>query len=101
MSVRYIAHAASAAVVLLALTISLAVANADSSVSAGARPTAKQVQPSASACTIVERPKHTIRKCRCSSNTFSNVASVDLAEMLRLLTRASSCQAPAPALTRR
>lgn len=95
MSVRYIAHAAKAALALLAFTVALAVANADSSVSAAARPTAKQVQQSASACTIVERPKHTIRKCRCSPSTFSEVASIDVAEMLRLLTRASSCQAPA------
>lgn len=99
MSVRYIAHAANAALVLLASTLALAVANADSSVSASAIQNAKQVQQSASACTIAERPKHTIRKCRCSPSTFSGVASIDGAEMLRLLTRASSCQAPA--LTRK
>jgi hypothetical protein len=99
MSMRYIANAANAALVLLASTVALAVANADSSVSAGASPTAKQAQRSASACTILERPKHTISKCRCSPSTFSGVASIDGAEMLRLLTRASSCQAPA--LTRK
>jgi hypothetical protein len=94
MSMRYIANAANAALVLLAFTVALAVANPDPSVSASASPTAKQVQPSASACTTAERPKHTISKCRCSPSTFSRVASIDGAEMLRLLTRASSCQAP-------
>ena len=95
MSVRYIAHAPSAAMVLLAFTVALTVANADSGVSAGERAPAKQMQSSGNACTIVERPKHTIRRCRCSPSTFYSVTSIDLAEMLRLLTRASSCQAPA------
>jgi hypothetical protein len=99
MSVHYIVHAASAAVVLLVLTVALSVANSDSSISAGAHAAGKQVPPSASECTIVQRPKHTIRKCPCSSSTFSTIASVDRAEMLRLLTRASGCQASA--LTRK
>lgn len=95
MSLRYIAHAARAAIVLLTFTVALTVANADSTVSAGERPPTKQMQSSGNACTVAQRPKHTIRRCRCSPSTFYSVTSIDLAEMLRLLTRASSCQAPA------
>jgi hypothetical protein len=51
-------------------------------------------------CVTVDRPKHTIRKCRCDSGALSGVASIDVAEMIRLLLGSSACRSPAPSRKR-
>lgn len=45
-------------------------------------------------CTAIDRPKYTIRQCACSPNALSGIASVDAAEILRLLTRDHGCRSP-------
>lgn len=54
-------------------------------------------QPSkqpAGSCRSIDRPKHTIVHCECSSDPLSNVASVDAAAILRLLLGNRTCRAP-------
>lgn len=61
----------------------------------GADPTSDEsarAKRSKPACEIVERPKHTIRKCRCDQDVLSGIASIDGAEIIRLLIGSSSCR---------
>jgi hypothetical protein len=44
----------------------------------------------------IDRPKHTINKCGCTPSAFSDVGSIDAAEILHLLTGGDSgCRSPA------
>jgi hypothetical protein len=43
-------------------------------------------------CVVMDRPKHTIRQCRCDPSALSSVGSIDAAEMIRLLIGNSSCR---------
>lgn len=57
-------------------------------------------QPSkqlAGSCRVIDRPKHTIVDCECSSDPLSSVASVDAAAILRLLLGNRTCRAPSVA----
>ena len=108
------AKAAGAAFVSAFIGMALATASADSARAPSAeqvptsaivlssdaesrRTSARQAEQAAGACTTLDRPKHTIRKCRCDPSLLAGVASVDAAEILRLLLRDQGCQgAPLP-----
>jgi hypothetical protein len=62
------------------------------SASPGVRSALQQATQPSPACRVAKRPKHTIRKCECSSSPVAGVVSVDTAEMLRLLTWDSGCR---------
>jgi hypothetical protein len=98
-----IANAAVAAFVSTVLSALLSTASADSTttraVSTGTAQRMNDTYPRGkqpSSCVVVERPKHTIRKCRCDSGALSGVASIDATEMIRLLLGSSACRSPTP-----
>jgi len=68
-------------------------ATADSNPAERRRSAARQAQADGS-CLAVDRPKHTIRNCGCSPGALSGVASIDAAEVIRLLIGNDRCRAP-------
>lgn len=52
-----------------------------------------QSKQPAGSCRVIDRPKHTIT-CECSPDRLSNVGSIDLAAILRLLIGNRTCRAP-------
>jgi hypothetical protein len=59
--------------------------------SSATSPQQSQVKSSPAACAVIERPKHTIRKCRCDAGTLSSIRSIDTAEIVRLLLGGQPC----------
>lgn len=116
MFIRYVSHAGTAAGASLVSRLFLsmlvgaipAAASADalpgrsaeataasvSGVAERRRTAARQSGQAAPACVTLKRPKHTIRKCGCAPGAISSVASIDVAEMLRLLTGDHGCRTP-------
>jgi hypothetical protein len=97
MNIHYVSKAsAAAAFASIALGIFLSTASADSAVSNTAQPTndASHRKPSVASCVVMERPKHTIRMCRCDPGWLSSMPSVDAAEMIRLFVGSPSCRTP-------
>lgn len=87
-----IANAAAAAFGSIVLGVLLSAANADPTTRSGLPAVQDKDRVSTqAACVIVERPKHTIRTCRCDPDALSDVASIDVAEMIRLLIGSPSC----------
>jgi len=58
-----------------------------------ARELSRKAQATAEPCQVMERPKHTIRKCRCDTGDLAGVTSIDAAEIIRLLLGGQTCQA--------
>jgi len=48
----------------------------------------------ASSCRVIDRPKHAIVYCDCSSDPLASVSSVDVAAILRLFVGSPRCHAP-------
>lgn len=48
----------------------------------------------AGACRVIERPKHRITYCECSSDPLPGVGSIDAAAILRLLLGRRACRVP-------
>jgi hypothetical protein len=71
--------------------LSAAGADAPALPTEGAR-TVQQSNHAVAACKIIERPKHVIRRCECTPGAASRVASIDAAEILRLLTMDQGCR---------
>lgn len=69
-------------------------ATADSSRAERESSAARQARQADRSCLAVDRPKHTIRNCGCFPNALSGVASIDAAEVIRLLIGSDSCRAP-------
>ncbi len=55
---------------------------------------ARKAKHAARSCVAVDRPKHTIRNCGCSPGALSGVASIDAAEVIRLLIGPDTCRTP-------
>lgn len=56
---------------------------------------AHKAKHAARSCVAVDRPKHTIRRnCGCSSGVLAGVASIDAAEVIRLLIGPDTCRTP-------
>lgn len=93
MSIHHVSRMRNTAMVVFVsttLAMALSTATADSSSPRGAR----QAKPREAACTRIERPKHTISKCRCSTGALSGMTSIDAAEIIRLLTGDQGCRNP-------
>lgn len=54
----------------------------------------QQSRQPAGSCRVIDRPKHKVVQCECSSDPLSSVASVDAVAILRLLLGNRTCRAP-------
>ncbi len=70
-------------------------ATADSTTTSAhdARGAQQSEQPDA-ACIKIDRPKHTISRCKCATGALSGMTSIDAAEIVRLLTGDYGCRNP-------
>jgi hypothetical protein len=97
MSIRHvdrISKAAASLFVFSSVALTVSTVSADSSTHAEAARSAQRLNPTSAVCTTIDRPKHVIRRCTCTPSPISNVASIDAAEILRLLTGERGCQSP-------
>jgi hypothetical protein len=109
MSIHRVAPLAKAATVLVLLSAEAmldtasaesgaqAVSEARVSTNVGASGSGSQGKRGATACRVIERPKHSIIRCECSGDPLAGVSSVDTAAMLRLFVGSQPCRTRGPA----
>ena len=56
-----------------------------------------QRERAAASCRVIDRPKHNIVYCDCSSDPLAGVGSVDVAAILRLFVGSPRCRTPVAA----
>lgn len=99
------ASKAASVLVLLSIDVMLGAAAAESPVQAAPSTTVNvsesqggaQRRSAAGACRVIDRPKHKIVQCDCSSDPLASISSVDMAAMLRLFVGNPRCRAPVAA----
>ena len=93
MSITHLSRMQNAALALFVSSVAMTVstAGADTRTTAATTELPQQKQ-AAAACVPIHRPKHTIRRCGCAPTALASISSVDVAEILRLLTGDRGCQ---------